>query len=241
MKQQNNDLFQWFIITVIGGKEDSIIQTLKEKIVNFSYEEYVKEIKVFKTKVVKEEIFEKTSAALPKTMRNTKTIQWTTLPNGSYKKTTQRITNKFPGYVFINMLMDPQVWYCIRNTNGVLGFVGSSGKGAMPIPISIVEYEQVTAPNNTDVNDTTNESLINSETNEQENTTSSENTETMKVVYECPFVVGNTVRIASGAFEGESGEIKSLDNSKGTAIVQIEVFGRSTNVELPYDQLKIDD
>ena len=111
----------------------------------------------------------------------------------------------------------------------------------MPIPISIVEYEQVTAPNNTDVNDTTNESLINSETNEQENTTSSENTETMKVVYECPFVVGNTVRIASGAFEGESGEIKSLDNSKGTAIVQIEVFGRSTNVELPYDQLKIDD
>ena len=43
---------QWFIITVIGGKEDSIIQSLKEKINNFGYNEYVTEMKVFKTKKV---------------------------------------------------------------------------------------------------------------------------------------------------------------------------------------------
>ena len=77
---------QWFIITVIGGKEDSIIQSLKEKINNFGYNEYVTEMKVFKTKKIVEEVLTKTDPKLPKNLRNTKTITWETLPNGNYKR-----------------------------------------------------------------------------------------------------------------------------------------------------------
>ncbi len=218
---KNNNLMQWFIITVIGGKEDSIIENLKEKITNFGYNDYVKEICVFKTNLVKEETFKKDDPLLPKNLKNTKKTKWETLPNGLYKKTTTKIVNKFPGYVFINMIMNSEIWYCIRNTNGVLGFVGSSGKGALPIPISIEEYKAIARQENVDDNQTV------------------ETTPTSEVhVYSCPFKVGNTVQITEGAFMGENGEIKSLNNQRGTAIVQIEVFGRPTNIEISYSGLK---
>ena len=77
---------QWFIVTVIGGKEDSIIQSLKEKINNFGYNEYVTEMKVFKIKKTSETIFTKTDPKLPKNLKNTKTTTWETLPNGNYKR-----------------------------------------------------------------------------------------------------------------------------------------------------------
>ena len=57
----NQNLYQWFIITAIGGKEDSIVESLKEKINNFGYNEFVKEFKIFKTNVVTEEILKKDS------------------------------------------------------------------------------------------------------------------------------------------------------------------------------------
>ena len=139
----NQNLYQWFIITAIGGKEDSIVDSLKEKINNFGYNEFVKEFKIFKTNVVTEEILKKDDEKLPKTLKNTKTVKWEVLPDGSYKRIKTKVCNKFPGYIFINMVMDKDLWYCIRNTNGVMGFVGSSGKGALPIPISISEYEMV--------------------------------------------------------------------------------------------------
>ena len=65
---------QWFIITVIGGKEDSIVESLREKINNFGYNNYVTEIKVFKTTKVTEEVFTKTDPKLPKTLKNTTII-----------------------------------------------------------------------------------------------------------------------------------------------------------------------
>lgn len=219
----NNNLYQWFIITVIGGKEDSIIENLKEKINNFGYNDLVKDICVFKTNLVKEQTFKKDDPALPKNLRNTKTSKWETLPNGLFKKTTTKIVNKFPGYVFINMVMNSEVWYCIRNTNGVLGFVGSSGKGALPIPISIDEYKAIT----------------NQETEAPAGAPATTATPTSEVhVYGCPFKVGNTVQITEGAFSGENGVIQSLNDQHGNAIVQIEVFGRPTNIEIPYSNLR---
>ncbi len=228
MKQNQQDLYQWFIITVVGGKEDSIIQTIKEKLLNFSYEEYVRDIKVFKTQKVTEQTFSKTDPSLPKNLKNTKTITWKTLPNGEYLKTTTKIVNKFPGYVFINMLMDPQVWYCIRNTNGVMGFVGSTGKGALPIPISIAEYENVA-----------NEKPVQTveATTEEKPSTAIET----KPTYVAPCKVGNTVIITEGAFNGEKGTVKAIDEVKGSAMVQIQVFGRETNIDIPFNQLKLEE
>lgn len=44
----------------------------------------------------------------------------------------------FPSYVFINMVMDDETWYVVRNTRGVTGFVGP---GSKPVPLSDEEVE----------------------------------------------------------------------------------------------------
>ncbi|MDR1991186.1 MAG: transcription termination/antitermination protein NusG [Mycoplasmataceae bacterium] len=226
---------QWFIITAIGGKEDSIADAIKEKVNNYGYESYVGQIRIFKKKDESIEIFAKDSDQIPQNLRKTKTISWEIMPDGKYKRTRIRITNKFPGYIFINMIYDRNVWFAIRNTPGVLGFVGSSGKGAVPIPITIEEYARVSG-----------ESDINSQ-NETANQSSStptsgvdaQNQPVETVTYSTDAKIGNNVDILEGSFTGMTGEVKKLDNSRGVATLIIDFFGRSQEVEILYNQFKI--
>ncbi len=234
---------QWFIVTVIGGKEDSIIQSLKEKINNFGYNEYVTEMKVFKIKKTSETIFTKTDPKLPKNLKNTKTTIWETLPNGNYKRIKTKIVNKFPGYVFLKMenldeKMLHSIWFCIRNTNGVLGFVGSSGKGALPIPISISEYENIVNEHNQ--NPIASEENKNVQVNEETGEVVNQPINEPKKVYTCTYQVGNTVKVNSGSFKGESGTVKNIDLEKGKVTIQIEMFGRVTSIELDLDGVSVE-
>ena len=49
----------------------------------------------------------------------------------------------FPGYVLVEMIMSDEAWFIVRNTQGVTGFIGSSGKGAKPIPLLPQEVDRV--------------------------------------------------------------------------------------------------
>ena len=51
--------------------------------------------------------------------------------------------NLYPGYVFIEMKMSDEAWFVVRNTPGVTGFIGSSGRGAKPFPVPTEEIEPV--------------------------------------------------------------------------------------------------
>ena len=42
-------------------------------------------------------------------------------------KKINKVTNMFPGYVLVEMVMTDEAWYVVRNTSGVSGFIGSSG------------------------------------------------------------------------------------------------------------------
>ena len=53
--------------------------------------------------------------------------------NGARKNVQKKM---FPGYVLINMVMNDDTWYVVRNTRGVTGFVGP---GSKPVPLSDVE------------------------------------------------------------------------------------------------------
>ncbi len=57
------------------------------------------------------------------------------MKNGS-KKTVQK--KMFPGYVLINMVMNDDTWYVVRNTRGVTGFVGP---GSKPVPLTEAEMK----------------------------------------------------------------------------------------------------
>ncbi|MGL4647669.1 MAG: transcription termination/antitermination protein NusG [Mycoplasmoidaceae bacterium] len=137
---------QWYIATTITGSEESIYTSLLDKIKAYQFDDLVKEMRIVKYNDITIETFRDGVNPPPKTMRNSKNITWETTPDGKYIKKTTKTYNKFPGYLFICMVMTEEVWYAIRNTPGITGFVGSSGKGAKPIPISEFELDELFDP-----------------------------------------------------------------------------------------------
>jgi len=120
----------------------------------------------------------------------------------------EKVRKMFPGYVLIEMVMSDEAWYVVRNTPGVTGFIGSSGKGAKPIPLSPEEvtkfigegFDEV-KPVNTDVE------------------------------------VGDVVAIIDGPFKGMNGKIESEDKENEKLTVLIDLFGQETPVEVELTQV----
>ncbi len=146
----DNKYSQWYIATTIIGSEESIFNSLMDKITAYDFNDHVFGMKIINYKEVKIEFFDEQNPP-PKSMKNSKYIQWFALEDGRYKKVTTKVLNKFPGYIFINMIMTDEIWFIIRNTPGITGFVGSSGKGAKPIPISSDELENLFFKENEEV------------------------------------------------------------------------------------------
>jgi transcriptional antiterminator NusG len=105
-----------------------------------------------------------------------------------------------------------------------MGFIGSSGKGTKPIPISNSEYEKLLVGSigydGVVAQTLSNEPIL------------------LEVApsYTTNLVPGMQVEISQGAFAGSSGIVKSIDLSKGTATVSIEFFGREqiVNIDLKF-------
>lgn len=128
------------------------------------------------------------------------------------------IKNIFPGYIFIKMIMTDETWYDVRNTPGVTGFIGSSGRGIKPLPLSEKEVNNMIFRNN----------------NKKE--------EVLEVkkdkAVERDFEVNDFIHIVSGALKGQEGQVAQLDDDKGVAVVNIEFFGRFTPVKVEYASVK---
>lgn len=122
-------------------------------------------------------------------------------------KKKEKIKKLFPGYVLVEMIMSDESWYIVRNTPGVTGFLGSSGKGAKPVPLYDEEVERIFK----EIGYTG---------------------ETVVVNYE----VGDKVKITDGPFKMLAGKITAIDTDKAVANVSIDLFGQETNVELELTQ-----
>lgn len=118
-------------------------------------------------------------------------------------KQKEKVKKLFPGYVLVEMIMSDESWYIVRNTPGVTGFLGSSGKGAKPVPLYDEEVERIFK-----------------EIGYNEN----------QVVVD--YEIGDTVKIIEGPFKMLAGKIVELDIEGGKANVSIDLFGQETNVEL---------
>ncbi|WP_052663510.1 transcription termination/antitermination protein NusG [[Mycoplasma] testudinis] len=132
---------QWYITTCSNGNEDTVIKNLKAKIVALNFQDKVLDAKVIKSRTTVEEIFNDADPehTPPKNMRNTANVKWKTLGEGKYLKVKIVDKNKFPGYIYVQMIMADDTWYVVRNAPNITGLVGSSGKGAKPIPIRFEE------------------------------------------------------------------------------------------------------
>ena len=120
-----------------------------------------------------------------------------------------RMKNLYPGYVFVEMIMTDYAWYVVRNTPGVTGFVGSSGKGTKPFPVPREEIEPVLKRMG----------MIDESMYERYN-------------------VGDLIKIIHGPFEGTEGYILSIDRDTGAVEVEATFFGRSTKVEVDFSEIE---
>ncbi|AGR40731.1 transcription termination/antitermination protein NusG [Spiroplasma taiwanense] len=144
---------------------------------------------------------------------------------GSNNKVTEK--NKFPGYLFINMNMTDETWFIIRNTPGVTGFIGSSGKGAKPLPLTSEEVSRMLEQNNQ------------SSKNKKNSKGNANQPKKEKILYEANFNSKDVVLVKEGPFVGTEGQVIEMDLEKGIAIVNIELFGRITPTEFEFSNLEI--
>ncbi len=127
------------------------------------------------------------------------------IKDGVKKEKTKKM---FPGYVLVEMIMSDEAWYAVRNTPGVTGFIGSSGKGAKPIPLSPEEIDKILAS----------EGMSRIDINED-------------------LKEGDSVSIISGPFSGMYGKVQNIDIENEKLTVLIDLFGQETPVEVDLVQI----
>ena len=114
----------------------------------------------------------------------------------------------FPGYVLVEMIMSDEAWYVVRNTPGVTGFIGSSGKGAKPTPLLPQEIDRILA----------NQGLS-------------------RIDVESDLSEGDSVTIIDGPFKGMFGKVQTIDLDNQKLNVLIDLFGQETPVEVDIVQI----
>ena len=98
----------WYVVHTYSGYENKVKVDIEKTIENRNLQDQILEVSVPMLPVVE-------------------------LKNGVEKKADKKM---FPGYVLINMVMNDDTWYVVRNTRGVTGFVGP---GSKPVPLTDAE------------------------------------------------------------------------------------------------------
>ena len=120
-----------------------------------------------------------------------------------------RMKNLYPGYVFVEMIMSDYAWYVVRNTPGVTGFVGSSGKGTKPFPVPREQIEPVLKRMG----------MVDNSMYENYNE-------------------GDYVKVIHGPLEGTEGKILSIDKETGQVELDAIFFGKSTKIEVDFSEIE---
>lgn len=171
----------WYVLKVQTNRENSIKKSLERRILREGLSDYFGQIIIPTERIVE--------------------------TKGGKKKVREQ--KLYPGYVMIQMILNDETWYLVRDTSGVGDFTGAAGK---PHPMEPGEVER----------------MLGLEQQKEEEPT--------KVKIE--FRVGDVVKITTGPFETFEGEIDSIDEATGKISVLIEIFGRPTPVELEYHEVE---
>ena len=100
----------WYVVHTYSGYENKVKANIDKTIENRHLEDQILEVRVPMQDVVE-------------------------MKNGAKKSVSKKM---FPGYVLINMVMNDDTWYVVRNTRGVTGFVGP---GSKPVPLTDMEMQ----------------------------------------------------------------------------------------------------
>ena len=174
---------RWYVVHTQSGYEKKVKQNLKARIASMSMEEHIYEVVIPMEEVVE-------------------------YKNGK-KVTVQK--KVFPGYLLVRCLLNDESWYVVRNTPGIVNFIGHGGK---PSPLSRREVETFLGV-------------------KEEGKEAPTKQRRARLDYE----MGETVHVREGPFADFSGEIVEINEDQATLKVLVNIFGRETPVGLEFGQV----
>ncbi len=171
---------QWYVVQTYSGYENRAKAALEQRIKEHGMQDRFGEILVPSEKVVE-------------------------VVKGEKRTSSRKF---FPGYILVQMEMDTEAWYLVKNTPKVSGFVGG---GTKPTPISDEEVQKIIGQ-------------------------MEEGQVHPKPKYE--FTRGERVKVIDGPFSNFTGIVEDVNPDKGKLRVLVSIFGRSTPVELEFFQVE---
>ena len=182
-EEPSNSDYDWYILKVQSNREKSICAGLQRRVSVAGLDELFKEI-IVPTEGVAE------------------------FKNGKRRVVKRKL---YPGYIVVNMLLNDDTWFLVRDTPGIGDFTGSAGKPTPMLPEEVDRIVKAVRPDD-------------------------EGDEQIKTAI--PFKPGDRVRIKEGTFENFEGDVEGIDEGNGKVTVAINIFGRSTPVELEHWQIE---
>ena len=170
----------WYVVNTYSGHESKVKEKLEAKIESMGMEDYIYRVVIPETTEVE-------------------------VKDGVKK---EKVKKMFPGYILVEMVMSDEAWYIVRNTPGVTGFIGSSGKGAKPTPLLPQEIDRI---------------LVNMGMS--------------RVNVEDDLKVGDSVSIVDGPFKGMIGKVDNIDTENNRLNILIDLFGQETSVDVELFQV----
>jgi len=141
------------------------------------------------------------------------------IKNGQRKLVKRTV---LPGYVLVRMDLTDESWGVVRHTPSVTGFVGNSHQ---PVPLSLVEVEQMLAP------------AVEAEVAATSTETPEQQTKAPKVEF-ADFSTGDSVMVVDGPFATLHATITEINVDAQRVKALVEIFGRETPVELSFTQIQ---
>jgi transcriptional antiterminator NusG len=171
----------WYILKVQSNRENSVADALRRRVTIEGLDDYFGQVIVPTEKVTE------------------------------FKGGKKRVVHRklYPGYILVEMVINDDTWFLVRETPGIGDFTGAGGK---PTPMLPHEVQRIVAK-------------------QEEKTDAAPK---LKV----SFSTGDRVKINEGTFESFEGEVSRFDQTSGHVTVMINIFGRSTPVELEYWQIE---
>ena len=171
---------EWYVVNTYSGHESKVKEKLEMRTESMGMQDYIFRVIIPETTVVE-------------------------VKDGVKKEKTKKM---FPGYVLVEMIMSDEAWYIVRNTPGVTGFIGSSGRGAKPTPLKPSEIDRILASMGM-----------------------------TRIDAETELSKGDKVSITDGPFKGMEGKIDNIDTETNRLTVLIDLFGQETPVEVELYQV----
>lgn len=109
-KQHGNNERRWYVIHTYSGYEEAVARNLRQRIDSMNMKDQIFEVIVPTEKKIK-------------------------VKGGKRVEEKEKI---YPGYVLVDMIVDDESWFVVRNTPRVTGFVGS---GTQPVSLDPTEVE----------------------------------------------------------------------------------------------------